>query len=574
MLQLVAVALLGFLAAAHRQKHTVHHFIDGALLKARSDELQVVLGPVAKRGAVLPEAAAWESGFSNSYPSVYHDEGAYKLYYNSYLGQGRLESPTGAGLSQRNVHWHWNQTKTQGGAGLRPLIAPATCNSWGGVLQATSPDGFNFSRPALHDLLANGSLASLGSSPTPLARNTNVAVVSCNAPGRTLYIDANPRTPAAQRYKMVGCFSNNGWADSGFFNGGKDLKAMYSTDGISFSPAQTLQSADVPWLMAHDGLANIVFDSTVDRYMIFMRTYDLNKSAKLQARRVSRMVSKSSTWGGQGTWEERKEVLRGERGYEIYELRPWRLPSWRPGLYFGIGMYYADAETTGKVFSELLMSTNFGANWTRLAPHKTFIPHGAGNAFDNSTIYAATPFSADGGRTLLYYYSGGNGPHNGVRTSAGIVVRDDTIARAEGRADAIAGFQASDNDEAGRGGGVWSSVLTHAVDVIDSTLWLALGTTLPIVADSGIYHPHVTVELQRNGIAVDGFGAQASSLRVITRSPSSASDNGEGTGISISRMEIRWGAQANMTVAALVGQQVELAIVFRSCTLYSFGFSN
>jgi hypothetical protein len=39
-------------------------------------------------------------------------------------------------------------------------------------------------------------------------------------------------------------------------------------------------------------------------------------------------------------------------------------------------------------------------------------------------------------------------------------------------------------------------------------------------------------------------------------------------------MEIRWGAQANVTVAALVGQQVELAIMFRSCTLYSFGFSN
>jgi hypothetical protein len=50
--------------------------------------------------------------------------------------------------------------------------------------------------------------------------------------------------------------------------------------------------------------------------------------------------------------------------------------------------------------------------------------------------------------------------------------------------------------------------------------------------------------------------------------------HGEGTGISISRMEIRWGAQANVTVAALVGQQVELAIMFRSCTLYSFGFSN
>jgi hypothetical protein len=60
---------------------------------------------------------------------------------------------------------------------------------------------------------------------------------------------------------------------------------------------------------------------------------------KLQARRVSRMVSKTAVWGGEGSWERPVEILRGESGYEIYELRPWRLKSWRPGFYFGIGMY-------------------------------------------------------------------------------------------------------------------------------------------------------------------------------------------------------------------------------------------
>ena len=102
------------------------------------------------------------------------------------------------------------------------------------------------------------------------------------------------------------------------------------------------QSADVPYLMAHDGLANIVFDADVEgqsKYMVFMRTYDLSKTVKLQARRVSRMVSKTAVWGGEGSWEKPVEILRGESGYEIYELRPWRLKSWRPGFYFGIGMY-------------------------------------------------------------------------------------------------------------------------------------------------------------------------------------------------------------------------------------------
>ena len=91
---------------------------------------------MTKRGVVLPEAAPWEAGFSNSYPSIYHNAGAFELWYNSYLGQGTLGSPTGGGLTQRNVHFHWNETKTQGGAGLRPLAAPATCNSWGGVTGA------------------------------------------------------------------------------------------------------------------------------------------------------------------------------------------------------------------------------------------------------------------------------------------------------------------------------------------------------------------------------------------------------------------------------------------------------
>eukprot|EP01043_Picozoa_sp_COSAG02_P079627 COSAG02_NODE_18525_length_934_cov_0.971257_1_plen_67_part_10 len=67
--------------------------------------------------------------------------------------------------------------------------------------------------------------------------------------------------------------------------------------------------------MAHDGLANIVFDANVEgqsKYMIFMRTYDLSKTVELQSRRVSRMISKTADWGGEGSWESPVEVLRGE----------------------------------------------------------------------------------------------------------------------------------------------------------------------------------------------------------------------------------------------------------------------
>ena len=82
--------------------HSTHHVVDGALLRERSAGLRVVLGPVTKHGRVLREAARWEAGFSNSYPSVFYDEGVYSLWYNSYLGARSGETA--------QIHWHWNTT--------------------------------------------------------------------------------------------------------------------------------------------------------------------------------------------------------------------------------------------------------------------------------------------------------------------------------------------------------------------------------------------------------------------------------------------------------------------------------
>ena len=49
-------------------------------------------------------------------------------------------------------------------------------------------------------------------------------------------------------------------------------RLRYSADGISFGRAQTLQSADVPYLMAHDGLADIVpFSFTITLFWFVFR---------------------------------------------------------------------------------------------------------------------------------------------------------------------------------------------------------------------------------------------------------------------------------------------------------------
>ena len=115
-----------------------------------------------------------------------------------------------------------------------------------------------------------------------------------------------------------------------------------------------------------------------------------------------------SKWGGHAV------CLRGTHSGtldgESYSLVPFRLPSFAPGLYLGLGAFFD--QNTGVVTNELLRSTTFGRNWTRLAPGQAFIPHG--RTLDNFTTYAARPLldpQDAQGRRLLMYYAGGDGPH-------------------------------------------------------------------------------------------------------------------------------------------------------------------
>merc|ERR1719174_486526 len=90
-------------------------------------------------------------------------------------------------------------------------------------------------------------------------------------------------------------------------------------------------------------------------------------------------------------WEGHAVCLRGTHSGtldgESYSLVPFRLPSFAPGLYLGLGAFFD--QNTGVVTNELLRSTTFGRNWTRLAPGQAFIPHG--RTLDNFTTYAARP---------------------------------------------------------------------------------------------------------------------------------------------------------------------------------------
>ena len=170
-----------------------------------------------------------------------------------------------------------------------------------------------------------------------------------------------------------------------------------------------------------------------------------------------------------------------------------------------------------------------------------------GDCFDNFTTYAATPFSADSGNTLLYYYSGGNGPHNGVRTSQGIQVRDDAIARAEGSAYAVAGLAHRDPVKLSR-------VLTRPVRIAEDrpSLWITIGRNAAIGVQSTSLE--LMVELRQFGVPMPEYG--------VAKGLSSASK----CAVDLPcRLKLRW----SQSLLRLAGQEVEVAITFRGYVIYS-----
>lgn len=68
--------------------------------------------------------------------------------------------------------------------------------------------------------------------------------------------------------------------------------------------------------------------------------------------------STADNWGG--PWTKATEALHGEHGYEMYSLVPYRSPTWRAGLYLGIGSFFETTNPEGYVRCELCRSTDYG----------------------------------------------------------------------------------------------------------------------------------------------------------------------------------------------------------------------
>ena len=259
---------------------------------------------------------------------------------------------------------------------------------------------------------------------------------------------------------------------------------------------------------------------------------------------------------------------------EIYSLTPFRSSDWKPGLYFAVGSYYTESPALeGRVYCELMMSSTYGKSWTRLAPHKQFIPHsvddgrnGTGwpTGWDSHTCYSANGVvehagagARGGGSTVRFYYAGGNGPHSGGGNEHG---RRNGMGLATATTDALAGLR----PPAGRP---------------SATVWTAPVLVPPLAAESpssssspeGLWVlvapedcAQLSVQLFRPAAeaAISGFergGCVAAAVTGALDAPV--------------RHSVQWSPRKRLqSLAAVAGTTVVLRLELRG-TMYAFGFA-
>jgi hypothetical protein len=145
-----------------------------------------------------------------------------------------------------------------------------------------------------------------------------------------------------------------------------------------------------------------------------------------------RSVGLSTISDNFSVYTKAKKVLSGVEHNQTYgmQVAPWE----EAGVYVGLLAIYASGSTDQKVSNELAISYD-GLAWERVNSGSALVPHGAAGSFDSHTIYSAKPLVDPQDGSIRVYYSGGNGPHSGVRA--------DCIGLARFHTDGFAGWTVS-----------------------------------------------------------------------------------------------------------------------------------
>ena len=215
----------------------------------------------------------------------------------------------------------------------------------------------------------------------------NIALITMGDAG--VFLDLH-ETNRSRRFKMIASINRTGVVYNPDENNQYSLTTAVSADGKRWTDITNASSMRV----AADTANNALYDPHLGTYLAFSRRHCSNCNVTTceascgmgtwGVRRETRSVSETFLGG----WSDAVECAHGETPvtYEMYSLTPFRSEHWRPGLYFAVGSFYQKSHIlpngsnvmapTGYVFCELMVSGNYGANWTRLAPHKQVIKTG------------------------------------------------------------------------------------------------------------------------------------------------------------------------------------------------------
>ena len=383
----VTVAALPGPAAAAASPHlsspaagTVQLLADPSLV-ARSRDAAVVFGPVSKatENPLFAEDQPWEVANVNTYPTAAWDpaDRKYKLWYNSNtkcVGPGHSVACPHLGYP---VKW-------------LPAIMGEQRTA---TLYAESSDGITWIKPKLGIVSWNGSKA-----------NNIVLDAGAWEGDRGVFLDPHD-TNASRRFKLFGGINLHPVHPVG---AATTLRTAVSADGKTWTDYTSAASMNV----AGDTANNALWDDSKKQYLAFSRRHCMTDTCHLNSE-GQRRETRSTATDFLGGWSNATECAHGTYTDEMYSLAPFRSPEWVAGLYFAVGSFYADTVPCGRsgpcglVYCELMTSVNFGASWTRLAPHKEFIMHSADGVYpvgwDSHTCYAANGVMAAGGNETHFY---------------------------------------------------------------------------------------------------------------------------------------------------------------------------
>jgi len=276
----------------------------------------------------------WDMAWWNTYPTVVYDSmpGLFKLFYN---GLNSCSKPS-AMCPSTDYPGYPN--------------SPMTDRRIDSTLYAESVDGVVWQRPPL------------GQVPWPNRTSSaaNNMAMECGPtdPNRGVLHDVHDPDPT-RRFKAFGSFGSFDGANES----GSKLGVVSSSDGRTWSGYTPVDEMQV----SADTANQLLYDPHLGKYLAFSRNWCHTYTRPSCGAREwgYRRGYRSTATAVEGPWSRAVEVVRGERGYEIYSLAPWRHTSWAAGTYLAIGSFY---DTVDKVLanSELMESSDDGGNWMRL----------------------------------------------------------------------------------------------------------------------------------------------------------------------------------------------------------------